>query len=88
MVEIDDKVIKKLVKKHMKSKHQNCFQCRFFPYNYGKIMINKYYLSIGWSWGVENIEKLNFNCQYLKKRVSQATKPVRTNSCLCFERCK
>ena len=89
-MEITEKGIKKIIKRNEKSKFQNCFQCKFFPkkiniqittntiFNSVKFKIERYY------WNKENIEVLEFRCRYLGKRISQAIKPFRTNSCLCF----
>ena len=77
MTEITEKLIKKL----QKSKFQNCFQCKWFPKD-----LSRAYTSIGWCWNVENIESLNFRCKYLRKKVSQALEPFRTNSCICFQK--
>ena len=91
-MEIDEKSIEKWVKKNIKSKFQNCFQCKFFPYYSNQIDYNKESKIFGvnisiakWYWNKENIEVLTFRCQYLRKRISQSLKVFRTNSCLCFE---
>lgn len=90
IMEIKPKEVNKIINRNEKSKFQNCFQCKFFPKKINilitdntildsiKFKIEKYY------WDKENIEVIEFRCRYLRKRISQAIKPFRTNSCLCF----
>jgi hypothetical protein len=82
-MEINQKELDNVIKKNLKSKFQNCFQCKWFPKDLSK-SIMKPYTSIGWCWSVPDIEQLEFKCKYLNKKVSQAIKPWRTNSCICF----
>lgn len=85
-MDIDQKELDKLIKKNVKSKFQNCFQCEWFPKDISKSIFIIPYKSIGWSWGVENVESLEFRCKYLSKKTSQAIKPVQTNHCMCFRK--
>ena len=85
MDKIDNKIIAKLVKKNIKSKFQNCFQCKYFPYH-NKTSLTLYRINnLGWYYGIENIEKLYFRCAYLRKLTAVATRVFRTNFCLCFK---
>lgn len=72
------------VKQIKKSEFQNCCNCKFFPLNYNSNYRGNFYFDIGWVWGVPNTERIEFTCQYLEKRVSQAIKPFKSNCCLCF----
>ncbi len=75
--------IDELIKKNEKSEFQNCFQCEWFPKDISK-SIGKPYKSIGYAWGIPNIEMVEFRCKYLMKRVGQEIKPFKSNHCLCF----
>jgi hypothetical protein len=88
MDKIDNKTIEKLVKKNLKSKFKNCFQCKYFPYH-TKITLTLYSIEkLGWYYGLENIEKLHFRCVYLRKKTTVATRVFRDNYCLCFDKIK
>ena len=85
------KELKKIIKKNEKSEYQNCFKCEWFPKNnkleasikaIGIFKIDRHISAFFWS--MRNIEVIAFRCNYLRKRVSEAIKPWRTNSCLCF----
>lgn len=84
MKKINQKELNEMIKKGVKSKYQNCFKCNWFPKSISKNII-KPFKSIGYEWGIPNIEQIEFGCKYLNKRVSQSIKPFQSNHCLCFK---
>ena len=84
MNKINQNELNEIIKENIKSKFQNCFQCKWFANDISKSIMNPY-KSIGFCWSIPNIEKVEFRCKYLSKKVSQAIKPFQTNHCICFK---
>lgn len=86
MVELTQKQLDKLINKNKKSKFQNCYQCKYFPKDLNNTLGKVSKSTSEWFWNVQNVEVITFRCKYLRKRVSEAIKPFRTNSCICFKK--